>query len=59
MRLSARDRGLLLAGVVLLVAIWVLKTGLKLAGGAIRVILLVVLVLVVIGWVTRKVGRPR
>ncbi len=52
-----RERALFIAVIVLLLAIWILKTALHLAGGAIRVILLIVIVLAVVAWASRKVGR--
>ncbi len=54
-----RERALFIAVVILLVAVWVLKTALHLAGGAFRVILFIVLALAVVAWATSKVGRAQ
>ncbi|HSP13586.1 MAG TPA: hypothetical protein VLV78_02410 [Thermoanaerobaculia bacterium] len=54
-----RERALFIAIVVLLVAVWVLKTALHLAGGAVRVILFVVIIFAAIVWASSKVGRAR
>ncbi len=45
--------------VVLLLAVWVLKTALHLAGGAVRVILVIVIILAAVGWASSKVGRSQ
>ena len=54
---AMRNRGLFFGLVALLIAIWILKSALKLAGAAIQVIVVIALILLVSGWVITKVGK--
>ncbi len=54
-----RNRALFIGLIILLLALMVLRTALHLAGGAIRVILLIAIVLVVVSWATSVAGKGR
>ena len=56
---SIRNRTVFIGIVVLLIAIWVMKVALGLAGAAIRLVVIIAVVLIAIGWISTKVGRGR
>ena len=56
---SIRKRALLIGLIILLVAMEVLRAALHLAGGAIRIILLVVIAFALFSWATGALGRGR
>ena len=56
---SIRNRALLVSLVALLLALWVLKTALGMAGAAIRFVVIIGVALIAIGWITSKVGSGR
>jgi hypothetical protein len=56
---SIRNRAILIGLVALLLALWVLKTALGMAGAAIRFVVIIGVALLAIGWITSKVGRGR
>ena len=56
---SIRNRTIFIAIVVLLIAIWVMKAALNLAGAAIKLVVIIAVVLIAIGWISSKVGRGR
>jgi hypothetical protein len=56
---SIRNRTIFFGVVVLLIAIWVMKAALNLAGAAIKIVVIIAVVLIAIGWISTKVGRGR
>ena len=56
---SIRNRTIFIGIVVLLIAIWVMKAALNLAGAAIKLVVIIAVVLIAIGWISTKVGRGR
>lgn len=56
---SIRNRTIFIGIAVLLIAIWVMKAALNLAGAAIKLVVIIAVVLIAIGWISTKVGRGR
>ena len=56
---SIRNRTIFIAIVVLLIAIWVMKAAFHLAGAAIKLVVIIAVVLIAIGWISTRVGRGR
>ena len=56
---SIRNRTIFIGIVVLLIAIWVMKAALNLAGAAIKIVVIIAVVLIAIGWISTKAGRGR
>ena len=51
---SARNRGIFIALVALLIAVWFLKMAFRLAGAALQIVVVVIVVLAVLGYVTSR-----
>jgi hypothetical protein len=49
-----RNRGFFFAALALLAAVWILRVAFRLAGTALHIVLLAVIVLLALGWATRK-----
>lgn len=49
-----RNRGFFFAALALLAAVWVLRVAFRLAGTALHIALLAVIVFLALSWVTRK-----
>jgi hypothetical protein len=56
---NLRNRALLIGLIILFLALTVLRTALHLAGGAIRVILLIAIAFAIFTWATSAAGRGR
>ena len=56
---ALRNRALFIGLIILLLALMVLKSALHLAGGAIRIILMIAIAFVIFTWATSAVGKGR
>ena len=56
---SIRNRSLFIAAIALLLAVWIMKSALHLAGAALRFIVIIAAVVFAISWITTKVGQGR